>query len=492
MSAILGVLFASLIGLLMIPTYMHFEQISIDNAKAATTAQQMQQVSQAAQAYIQANYAAVEANSSATSPATITVSMLQNTGYLPNAFGATNPYGQSWQVQVLQPTPGQLQALVLTQGGTQIGQTQAPMIAAQAGAQGGFVPYNGQYGTLNATVAHGAYSGWQVSLSNYANPGPGHLAALLYFNNGNLENDYLYRVAVPGQPQLNTMQTNLNMGNNSIGNAHDVQAGPVGQCVTDASGHCTGEVEAAGTTQADMPAGWQGGMTTRDLIGVNGTIGEGTGNGAQPQAYLNDYGNGSQGGSGGQVVAVDPANGNYAVMNSAVNTGGVAPEIYTNGIIDAGTGVGSNSFATFNGAWWANNSGDSSQTGNAYVGGQVTANYDAVLGTAGGTANVGWGCSPNGEIAANANGSGQLLVCQNGQWTANGSPRIIGQWWLGTTGFYNFVYLTTAAYCSMNAYGQYANTEAGVQALSGGPGAYNWYYFNNGSTNDIMVTCFDN
>ena len=33
--------------------------------------------------------------------------------------------------------------------------------------------------------------------------------------------------------------------------------------------------------------------------------------------------------------------------------------------------------------------------------------YDATLGTAFGSANVGWGCSPIGAIAANANGSGQ-------------------------------------------------------------------------------------
>ena len=385
MSAILGVLFASLVGLLMIPTYMHFETMAIDNAKAATTAQQMQQVSQAAQAYIQANYSAVEANSTASSPATITVSMLQNTGYLPNAFSAANPFGQLWQVQVLQPTPGQLQALLLTQGGTQIGQVQAPMIAAQAGAQGGFVPYNGQYGTLNDTVAHGAYSGWQVSMSGYTNPGPGHLAALLAFNNGNLENNYLYRVAVPGQPQLNTMQTNLNMGANSVNNAQDVNV--------------NGDVD-VNSTQETLGSGGTAQVT---INSPNANVPAGI--------ALNDSGAGGW----GVRLQTNPADNNWLELTG--NNGSVVSS-WQGGNYSAMGNVNAQNALTVNGGsdWWANNAGDSSQSGNAYVGGQVTANYDARLGTANGTANQNWGCSEYGEIAASASGNGQAMMCNGSSW----------------------------------------------------------------------------
>ena len=410
----------------------------------------------------------MEANSSATSPATITVSMLQNTGYLPNAFGATDPYGQTWQVQVLQPAPGQLQALVLTQGGTQIGQTQAPMIAAQAGAQGGFVPYNGQYGTLNSSIAQGAYSGWQVSLSNYANPGPGHLAALLYFNNGNLQNDYLYRVAVPGQPQLNTMQTNLNMGNNSVNNANEVNAQsetlaggtPNGQAGSlqigsnyyygdstnaavrtpggfyiqnqNASGpadisevnniYAANQIHAMGTSNADLPPGWGGGMTTWDLY-ANGTIGSGP-PGQQPQAWMNDFANGGFG-NGGQFDVNTPSNGSY---------------IYgTNGYLTA------------------------SDT--------LTAGSRVILGTAFGSANIGWGCSPNGEIAANANGSGQILACQGGTWQAMGGgagPVEVQQFAAGTGPIPGYWQLC-AAETEVN--------EIGGIGISGGPYNINGSYF---------------
>ena len=60
---------------------------------------------------------------------------------------------------------------------------------------------------------------------------------------------------------------------------------------------------------------------------------------------------------------------------------------------------------------------------NGYVGttDTFTVGSRVILGTAFGAANVGWGCSPNGAIAANANGSGQVLACQGGSWQAMGS-----------------------------------------------------------------------
>lgn len=222
MSAILGVLFAALMGLILIPTYMHYEKTGIDNTRIATTAQQFKLMSDATKAYVQANYVAIEGIATTSSPATITVAALKSTGFLSQSVGAVNPYNQTWFAQILQPTPGNLQALVLSTGGEPIEEVRAPLIAAQAGAQGGFIPYNGQYGTLNSTVAQGSYGGWQLSMAGYSNPGPGHLAGLLFFNNGNLANNYLYRVAVPGHPELNTMSTALNMGNNDINNAKDI------------------------------------------------------------------------------------------------------------------------------------------------------------------------------------------------------------------------------------------------------------------------------
>ena len=60
-------------------------------------------------------------------------------------------------------------------------------IAAQAGAQGGFVPYAGQNGdaTMSPNNAYGAFGAWgPIALGSvFTNPGAGHLVSLLSFRN---------------------------------------------------------------------------------------------------------------------------------------------------------------------------------------------------------------------------------------------------------------------------------------------------------------------
>lgn len=409
MGPILGALFAVLIGVLAVRPVISYQETALHNIQSAATAGQMRQIATAAQAYIQANYAAVEGNSTASSPATITVPMLESTGYLPPSVSATNPFGQTWVVQVLQPTPGELQALVLSTGGATIPEKQAPAIATQTGQEGGFVPYNGQYGSLSSAAAQGAYGHWSVALNGYTNPGPGHLAALLAFNNGNLENDYLYRVAVPGQPQLNTMQTALNMGGNDIDNANNIQA--------------NGRIGAAGqSATSGYPTGWGGGVHTWDLY-ANGSVGAGT-NGS----ILADLT--GQNGAGGLVQTESP---NGAVESniesdnsqSHVTVGNSAGAYATINVPDDGSNNAA-SIAT-NGAVSVTNPNNGAPSFYAYNDGYagVTDTFDVgsrlELGTAFGGANQGAGCSPNGEIAANANGSGQLMACVNGTWQPVGA-----------------------------------------------------------------------
>ncbi len=502
--------------------------------QATVAAMQMARIDKAAQGYITANAAAVEAGSTATSPAIITVPMLVNTGYLPNGFNANNPYGQIWEVQVLQPAANQLQALVVSQGGQTVDAKQAGMVAQAAGSTGGVIGGGtGKFAVpgCNAGVACGVYAGWDVSTNGYQNVAPGHLAALIEYSNGQLQSDYLYRTAVPGQPQLNTMQTNLNMGNNNINNAQDVNVnndvtlGNPGAAAGGSPATNPGQLGVDEPAGQGFPSGWGGGIHTWDEY-ANGTISTGE-NGYQATSITGF-------GDVGSINVQDANNGNYVGINSADT--GSNPEIYTNGIIDAGNGFGGNYFSTFNGAWWANSSGDSSQTGeaqagyinstgdvnaqyaltvgpasgyggnwwannsgnssqagNAFVGGQVTAGYDATLGTAGGTANIGWGCSPNGEIAANANGSGQILACQGGAWQEPQSapaytqeatyllPNINGG---ENVGYWR---LCTMSGKSNNGGGYAAvNTNGGQNAF----GQWDWIISESGS-GDEWFTCFN-
>ena len=442
----IAILFMFVALAIITPVLIHGMQQNNQLILGTVTARQMHQVTKAAQDYITAYATNIEASSTATSPATITIPMLESTGFLPSGFQSTNPYGQTWEVQVLQPNPGQLQALVLSIGGQTITPADGPRIGAEAGSRGGTVTASG--------TAQGSYAGWQVSLTGYTNPGVGHLASLLYFNNGSLENDYLYRTAVPGQPQLNTMQTALNMGGNDINNAqdvwvnHNIVAGPAPSCVADANGHCTGEISAAGTTEADLPANWSGGVTTDDLH-ARYTVASGPP--GSWQANIDDFATGSPY-TGGALALYSPNGAQYVYAN-APNSGAA---ILTNGFING---------------------------------------QEVQLGTDTGTANPGWGCGPNGSIAANANGSGQLLSCQGGVWVAPGSYSfVVWQGWVNGPST-----LTWANVCAQSGMasagwgGGWSGVYVNIYPIAGPntSGQYLWYVGGFFDNLNPYVTCFD-
>lgn len=239
MGDILGVVIAMVLSMLSIGGVVGWAKYGIQNVQTAAAAGQNVIFNKAAQQYVQDNGVVLAQQATATTPVTVNAATLVAGGYLPAGTGATNPFGQTLQVQILQPTPGMLQTAVQSVGGTAISDTkQLVQIAAQLGAQGGYVPYAGQAGdaSLNIGTAYGAYGAWILPLAGtgFTNPGSGHIVSLLAFTNAQTNNSYLYRVAVPGHPELNTMQTALNMGGNDIANAANVTA--------------TGNVSGAGVT----------------------------------------------------------------------------------------------------------------------------------------------------------------------------------------------------------------------------------------------------
>ncbi|MEB0284796.1 shufflon system plasmid conjugative transfer pilus tip adhesin PilV, partial [Sphingomonas sp. 10B4] len=67
------------------------------------------------------------------------------------------------------------------------------------------------------SIVQGVRGGWQIALSNYGmNPGVGHNASALFLQDGTLVNDYLYRNAVAGHPEVNTMNTSINVNGNNL------------------------------------------------------------------------------------------------------------------------------------------------------------------------------------------------------------------------------------------------------------------------------------
>lgn len=213
MRDLLGVLLAGILAVSAAILFSNYQTQSNLNQQIATTAGQAVQFNTAVQSYITQYATNISAVATATAPVTITVPMLQasTVNLLPGSFSSTNPFGQTWQAEVLQPTPGTLQALALGVGGTALSDKVASSVAALIGAAGGFIPKNDS-GTwpAGAATAQGAYAGWSVSTAGYTGIAGGNIASLLTYSNGQFVSNYLYRNNV-GNTSLNTMNTPLVM-----------------------------------------------------------------------------------------------------------------------------------------------------------------------------------------------------------------------------------------------------------------------------------------
>lgn len=381
----IAILFGLVVMAILLPTLLTATQQNSTIVLGTVTSQQLKQLTSAAQQYIQANFSAVLGASSTTTPATITVPMLIATGFLPQGFQALNPYGQTWQVEALQAPAGQIQALVMSTGGTPVPTRDAARITAQAGAEGGIV--GGGTGNLASPTcaagqACGAFGGWKITTSGYTGLGPGSLLGLLAFNSaGQLNQQYLYRVAVPGQPQLNAMQTDLSMTDQG-GTPHNITG--------------AGNVQAQ---TAQLAGGWVNGKPGALQIGSS--------------YYYGDASNAAVRTPGGFYIQNQTGSG--AADISEVNNVWGSGELQ-GGYVNSTGNVNAQNALTAGGGFTAQSNGYTTVADTLTVGSRVS------LGTAFGSANQGWGCGPNGEIAANANGSGQLMSCVNGIWTnAQGS-----------------------------------------------------------------------
>lgn len=222
MRDLLGSLLAGVLTVAFVILFMNYQKQGNLNMQVAATAQQATQFNTAVQSYITQYSSNISAVATASTPATITVAMLQApaVGLLPSSFSATNPFGQTWQAQVLQPTAGNLNALALGTGGTQLTDQAASRVAALIGAPGGFIPLNdsGTWPTGTAT-AQGAYAGWSLPTAGFTGIAGGNIASLLTFSNGQFVSNYLYRNNV-GNTSLNTMNTPIIMASTqTIGGA---------------------------------------------------------------------------------------------------------------------------------------------------------------------------------------------------------------------------------------------------------------------------------
>jgi Bacterial shufflon protein, N-terminal constant region len=364
MDALLGYAMAIVFSLMSVGSYYQWAHTGTKNIVTAAIAGQNVMFNTAAAEYVQDYASTLAETATSSSPVTISASTLISAGYLPSGFSTTNAFGQTWEAQVLQPSTDELETLVLTTGGTAISdEIELVHIAAQVGAQGGFVPYSDQGGdsTMSSSYARGAYGGWKQSLTSFTNPGSGHLASLLSFTSTATNTNYLYRVAVSGESQLNAMQTDLSMEDTS-GSKHNIN-------------------DADTVTAENFVASAGDGVQVGD-------------------SYL--YGDSAN-------TAVRQSGGFY-VQNTA-GTGFepvYAGAITANGALTATGAISSDSTITAAGAI----NSDSTITATGAI---TSSSYVAP----GDVATSGASCSPNGAIATNGS---QTLFCSSGTWVTGTVP----------------------------------------------------------------------
>lgn len=168
--------------------------------EANTLASQAYAVAQAGQSYISANSTTLLALSQLNAINNVarikitstdtgdTATNVQDTGYLPSSFVATNSYGQGYALYVQRQDGGaagvdtsdRLIGLVVTTGGATIGDELGARVATSLGAAGGFIRSGGN-------TASGVAGGWSIDFSSTTGwsttPGTsgataGHLAVL--------------------------------------------------------------------------------------------------------------------------------------------------------------------------------------------------------------------------------------------------------------------------------------------------------------------------
>lgn len=220
-----------LILAMVMPMLMNLMNMGFTKTQQRQAAEHLALVSRAAANYVRQHQNTLISQTTASSGPAVSVETMVNEGLLPVGFRDRNVWGQSYAVYIRKDaSSGHLRAVVLTvdgrghQEGSSFGTTTVPGAAALLGASGGFVP-TGDIPGQPAETLQGAGGGWSLALGamGIPSPGAGHLGALTSFDSAMLAQDFLYRVAVPGHPELNAMQTELDMTRHAIRNVSELQ-----------------------------------------------------------------------------------------------------------------------------------------------------------------------------------------------------------------------------------------------------------------------------
>lgn len=216
-----------IVSILVLPLLLLYAQYATENAAAETNravASHAKMISRAVERYQTKHHVAI-LDATISGPVTITLAMLRSTGALPTYVAPTNSYGQTYDIRarrvVVDGAPV-VEIMVATINGSVIADKDLRSIA-------GMVEGGGYFSETRPTVAQGAQGGWEIAGTQFGlSPGAGRLAVALFFNAQGrggqaATEDYLYRNYVPGRPEVNRMNTNIDMGDNDINVVNNIE-----------------------------------------------------------------------------------------------------------------------------------------------------------------------------------------------------------------------------------------------------------------------------
>lgn len=216
----------------------------------ASAASHLRMVAEAFEGYASLHETELLAEAGQASGPSVTLEDLAREGFLPQGFAATNLWNQDYALHVRKielsfqaegteggdgsdddaQTISRLALVVLTSGGrgsvydagnATFLNVHVPGAAARAGVHAGYIPGRDRDGATASDLVSGQGS-YVLPLADLgiASPGPGHLGAYLVLNarEESSSDNFLHRVAVPGRPELNQMETVLDMTGNGIVN----------------------------------------------------------------------------------------------------------------------------------------------------------------------------------------------------------------------------------------------------------------------------------
>lgn len=396
----LGLVAIALTGLTVVLNDLNTAQ------RNALTGHQMKLIGEAGRAYIRDNLGTIASTASATTPYLIPVSTLVSSSYALTGSSSTNAYGQSMCILVLQPTTGNYEAMLVSEGGTAVSDMDIGEIASVMNGEGG--------GIISTATSYftGVGTGWKFSIGSFANVNnkgqncsgsagspsltSGHPVMALFFPGGDPSGGAVLRNLVPGQESLNAMSTPLIMNaTETVGSACSFY----GAIARDSTGNILSCVSGS-WAQPSGDSYWKDPVSTfASLPTSSNKVGNVRLTTDTNRAF-------AWNGSSWVALAVD-SEGNLNV-----------PNVFTAGTVNANviTADGSiHSYGTLSADGNITTSSSLTASGSVSAGGSISGSY--LMPTF--VAVVGSACSyGNGAIAQDS--SGHTLSCQSGYWRLGG------------------------------------------------------------------------